>query len=69
MNICQKRMIKSSSKLSIKKSKNKLVIHNKSEKSEKIFFPMPIKTDEKRLRINSKGSINAEENCTIKVED
>lgn len=67
MNICQKRMIKSSSKLSIKKSKNKLVIHNKSEKSEKIFFPMPIKTDEKRLRINSKGSINAEENCTIKI--
>lgn len=67
MNILGKKIIKTSLNVSLKKDKNKLIITNNSDKKEKIIFLKSFKSSDKKLRINSKGNLNAIENATIKV--
>lgn len=67
MNILKKGRIKTSTKLKIYKTDNKIIIENESSKKEKIIFYNKFKTDNGKIRINSKANEIAEENCTIKV--
>ena len=67
MNILGKKIIKTSLNVSLKKDKNKLIVTNNSDKKEKIIFLKSFKSSDKKLRINSKGNLNAIENATIKV--
>lgn len=67
MNIISKKYVKTSNQIKVTREKNKLIIRNNSNKKEKLIFVNPIRTNNNKLRITSKGDINAEENCTIKV--
>ena len=67
MNILGRNYIKSSGKLRVVRKKNKIVIENNSDMKQKLIFYKSIKTDNKRLTINSVSNIKAEENCTIKI--
>lgn len=67
MNILGRNYIKSSGKLRVVREKNKIVIENNSDIKQKLIFYKSIKTDNKRLTINSVSNINTEENCTIKI--
>ena len=67
MNILGRNYIKSSGKLKVVREKNKIVIENNSDIKQKLIFYKSIKTDNKRLTINSVSNINTEENCTIKI--
>ena len=53
MNILGRNYIKSSGKLRVVREKNKIVIENNSDIKQKLIFYKSIKTDNKRLTINS----------------
>ena len=67
MDICQRKMIKTSKNLSVKRENKKLIINNSSSKPEKIVFLSPIKTYDKHLRIKTVGDDNAQNSCIVKV--
>ena len=67
MNILGRNYIKSSGKLKVVREKNKIIIENNSDIKQKLIFYKSIRTDNKRLTINSVSNIKAEENCTIKI--
>ncbi len=67
MNILGRNYIKSSGKLKVVRGKNKIIIENNSDIKQKLIFYKSIRTDNKRLTINSVSNIKAEENCTIKI--
>ena len=58
MNILGRNYIKSSGKLRVVREKNKIVIENNSDIKQKLIFYKSIKTDNKRLTINSVSNIN-----------
>lgn len=67
MNILRNKFVKTSNKLMVIENKNRLVLDNQSNKREKIVFIKSIKTKEGKINIKSRGSIQSEENCTIKI--
>ncbi len=67
MNLINKKIIRLSKSLKMKKKDNKIFIENKSDYKQKAMFIHSIKTKNNCLNIYSKGNKEAEERVTIKV--